>query len=896
MDDGVRSVSDSVEILKGTPSSDDVQRIISRLSTNDSIRLPSPESGKVVSILLDRILPDFYDSLQQSKSFCRNVLTILRSLTGIRGLLNLISIYTDIVLRQPNDQQARIKLQVLVTIMGDAITANIIVTLYRHFLSDSRRDLLWREVTALFAGGKIVAVAAAAKAAIDENEKPKSWWWTADGAKMLEFLGLELLRCQDEDISDEYLGKFFYRGLNFGYPNIFLKQFLNKHGFDAIKSLSKHLDIREKTLFAKAILRYLQSTYFDHDDAQTVTMSRKVSAAATILVHLIPLDEENSILQVVLGDQIGNQQLRRAVVTWIAFHGLQEQVFDDLLKMWSDKVVIRNVQITKQEVQTEVLGLLLPHLGSKYIRTVAQSRLYLTGVSNRLSAVSTHLRYTGMCLAVAINQRDSSGINLSFDDVPGFSAVYNEWAKLLQYKDSVIDEASIWEYFCAAETDKRAESESEIAGVPMLGTNSGKQAATPVDFSAESDSDDETDSEFEPYAIVDDDDDESSDDPTKITEKVLPPVYIIDLIKYFHETDSNSAVVKHKVALTNAAKIILRKAMFGQELVAASKELGTILSGIKNNFDLENFEKNKMNAMVALVLTVPEVIGPLYAESITFGDYSMQERLMMLSAIALGALHLSGRQSYEFDTLTQDMFASKILPEGIHDRFISSHDYPHGISRLGLSQVDVAIRTIQGDALRDPVTKATEAVVKDPGVLRISKRLQNERQKAANKISVQKNNVAKIAGNFFFFPLAAHWRYFTVSISRNEFGAIMAGHYIKSLAIILNASYPSATDILDMSMELFSILSTIRREVSDATIMESFLTAVLVIIEVNEEDTIINTFSKQLIEIKEYLDENWEGITDQRVHSMSAGVLIKITQLLEAYQRRLMGEYLAMGS
>ncbi|KAK9235258.1 telomere length regulation protein-domain-containing protein [Lipomyces kononenkoae] len=895
MDDGAQSVSDSVEILKGAPSSDDVLRIIHSLSKNHSIRLPSPESGKVVSILLGKILPDFYDPLKQSKSFCQDVHLILRSLTGIRGLVNLISMYTEIVQRQPNDQQARLKLQVLLTVMGDVITANIIVTLYRHFLSDSKRELLWREIMALFAGSKIVAAAAAAKAAINENHKPKSWWWIADGAKMSEFLGLELLRCEDGNISDETWGKFFYRGLSFGYANIFLNQFLNEHGFDAIKRLSKHLDVRERALFAKAVLRYLQNTYFDHEDTNTVTVSHKVSAVATILIHLIPLDEENNILELVLRDQIGNQRLRRAVVAWIVFHGLQEQVFDDLLKMWSDKIVIRNAQITKQEVQTEVLGLLLPHLGSKYIRTVAQSKVYLTGVSNRLSAISTHLRHTGMCLAVAVNQRDNSGINLSFDDVPGFSAVYCEWAKLLQHKDSVIDEASIWGYLSASETDKRAQPESTIVGVPMLSTNSGKQTAIPVDFSVQSDSDDETDSEFEPYAIVDDDE-SSDDDPTMRREKVLPPVYIIDLIKYFHESDSNTAFLKHKVALANAANIILRKATFGQELVAASKELGIILSGIKNNFNLENFETNKMNAMVALVITVPDVIGPLYAESVTFGDYSMQERLMMLSAIALGALHLSGKQPYEFDIDTGHMFASKVLPEGIHERFTSAHDYPYGVSRLGLLQVDDAIRTIQVDALQDSVTKATEAAVQEPGILRISKRLQNERQKAANKISVQKNNVAKIAGKSFFFPLAAHWRYFTVSVSRNDFGAIMAGHYVKSLAIILNASYPSATDILDMSMELFSILSTIRRDVSDATIMESFLTAVLVIIEVNEDDTIINTFSKQLIEVKEYLDANWEGITDKRVHSMSAGVLIKITQLLETYQRRLVGEYLAMGS
>ncbi|KAK9358242.1 telomere length regulation protein-domain-containing protein [Lipomyces starkeyi] len=898
MDDRVRSVSDSVEILKGAPSSNDVLQIIHSLSKNGSIRFPSPESGQVISILLNKIVPDFYDAMKQSKEFSQDVLMILRSLTGIRGLLNVLSICTDIVRRQPNDPQARNKLQALVTVLEDALSANILVTLYSQFMSDSKRDLYWREVTALFAGQKIVSAAAEAKAAIDENDKPKSWWWTADGAKMSEFLGLALLRCSNGEIGDAILGKFFIRALSSGYPNLFLSQLLNKQGFDFMKSISRHLDARETASFTKAVLRYLQTTYFDHEDTDAVRVSHKVSAAATILIYLIPLDEENNLLQIVLQQQIGNQRLRRAVVAWIAFHGLQEQVFDDLLKTWSDKIVIHNVQITKQEVQTEVLGLLLPHLGSKYIRIVAQSKQYLTGVSNRLGAVSTHLRYTGMCLAVAVNQRDNSGIKLSFDDVPGFPAVYCEWAKLLQYKDAVIDEASIWEYLTPrpSEGAKKTGPISSIVRMPISNTKTVKQTSAPIELNVENDSDDETDSEFEPYAIVEDESEDSDDDPTMRREKVLPPVYIIDLIKYFHETDSNTALLKHKVALANAAKIILRKATFGRELVAASKELGIILSGIKNNFDLENFEQNKMNAMVALVITVPEVIGPLYAESVTFGDYSLQERLTMLSALALAALHLSGRQSYEFDIDPQSMFTSRLLPEGIHERFISAQDYPHELSRLGLPKVDDAIKKIQVDALQESVTKATEAVAKEPGVLRISKRLQNERHRAANKISVQKNNVAQIAGKAFFFPLAAHWRYFTKSISRNEFGAIMAGHYIKTLAIILNASYPSATDILDMSMELFSILSTIRRDVSDAMIMESFLTAILVVIDVNEEDTIINTFSKQLIEIKEYLDANWDGITDQRVHNISAGVLIKITQLLQTYQRRLVGEYLTMGS
>ncbi|KAK9320582.1 telomere length regulation protein-domain-containing protein [Lipomyces orientalis] len=899
MEDRVRSISDSVDVLKGTPSADDVLRIIHGLSTISSTCVPSAESAQVMAVLLNKIVPDFYDALKQHKEISHDLLILLRSLTGIRALLNVVLMLTDIIRRQPNDSQARSKLQVLLTILGDVLSANILVTLYNHIKSHSKKDLYWREITALFASGKVTAVVAEAKAAIDANDKPESWWWIADGAKMMEFLGSEMLACGDGPVDDTILAKFCYRGLSSGYPNQFLHQLLNKKGFDLMKRISRHLDSREATSFTKALIRYLQTTYFDREDADAVITSHKISSAATVLMQLIPLDEEITILDLVLQQQVGNQRLRRTVVAWIVFHGLQEQVFDDLLKMWGDKVVIRNAQITKQEVQTEILGLLLPHLGSKYVRTVAQSKQYLTGVSNRLSAASTHLRYMGMCLAVAVNERDNSGIKLGFDDVLGFSAVYGEWSKLLQYKGAVMDETSMWEYLEArgSEPVLQISPVSKIVRVPISSTKMGKQpAAAPIDINVEKDSDDETDSEFEPYAILEDESEDSDDDPTMRREKVLPPVYIIDLIKYFHETESNTALLKHKVALANAAKVILRKAMFGRELETVSKELGIILSGIKNNYNLDDFEQDKMNAMVALVVSVPEVIGPLYAESVTFGDYSMQERLTMLSALALGTLHLSGIQSYDFGIDSESVFTSKLLPAGIHERFISAGDYPHGLARLGLLQFDDAINMIQKDTLQESITKATESVVKEPGVLRISKRLQNERQRAAGKISVQPNNVAKIAGKSFFFPLAAHWRYFSISSSRNEFGVVMAGHYIKTLAIILRASYPLSTDILDMSMELFSILSSIRRDVAEASIMESFLTAVLVVIDVNEEDTVISTFAKQLIEIKEYLDANWDRVTDQRVHSMAAGVLIKITQLLQTYHRRLVGEYLTMGS
>lgn len=552
--------------------------------------------------------------------------------------------------------------------------------------------------------------------------------------------------------------------------------------------------------------------------------------------------------------------------------------------------VFPSIETNKTVAQTEILLLIIPHLTVSYIKQTTQSPAFLEGVSNRLQAMRPKLRFMGMAFATALTARDDSSPRLKLDEVDGFDEEYNNWKPLLDIHDVVATDESCWD-----DLNDSQEIATENSQLIPERESGDSEEENPHQSGLESETEEE--GEFRPFAIIDDGSEDSDDDPTVRREKVRPPVYMIDLIAYFNDSNESTSAQKHKVALMHATKIILRKADYGQELATTSKELAQVLCGLRNNFGLNDFDQQKMNAMIALCVTAPETVSPLHAEYVTFGDYSLQERLIMLSSIALAALHLSGKSTYNFEVSREDMFPSRLLPPDIHARFALEKDYPQDLGRFGLSYIENSVRAIKSSSLRESVTNAIEnADTSKSGEIFVSRRLQTERdQRGGKNLAVQKNSLAKIAGQSFFFPLASRWKSFTSTLSRNAFGEMLLAHYVKTMAIILNSSYPAATDIFDMSSELMIIISTIRRDTGEPSVLEAIFTSILVIMDVNEEASLIQYFSKQFLEIKEYLEASWEGIGAEDVRNLAAGLLVKISEMVNKWQRRLVGEYISMG-
>lgn len=122
-------------------------------------------------------------------------------------------------------------------------------------------------------------------------------------------------------------------------------------------------------------------------------------------------------------------------------------------------------------------------------------------------------------------------------------------------------------------------------------------------------------------------------------------------------------------------------------------------------------------------------------------------------------------------------------------------------------------------------------------------------------------------------------------------------HYIKTLAIIVHASGTSTTLLSQVTSEFWDLLLSITSHPShDSTVLESLLFAFLTILEVNEDKRrLVEEQSRELVETQRWTEsifENAPGGDEEsdRVKMLAASVLIKLKDIVEKYQRLLVGE------
>ncbi|KAK9455870.1 telomere length regulation protein-domain-containing protein, partial [Dipodascopsis uninucleata] len=878
-----------LKILKNRPDINTIHSTIAKLSLNGIITIPSASVGDILNYIANSTLLEIYENLDEIKGLKRDLVTLFRSLAGIRALISSLSLLsTKQKLQSKSDHVEKSKTLILLDILSNVLNPGILCVLYSQIKNDKKCEFYWQDICSMFLGGKIMTSVCETVMLLKVDVHSRiNWYWLYDSREYASFIGKEIAKALSQNLDSSLIAKFLKRALTIANLDQVLPHLIDKESFESLAVLlDKSIGI-DFFQFYSSLIHYCQITFLaEAFDSQAA--SKHVAGAAFIFYRIFPEDQKQRILKLQL-QYSSNVLMRRAFVVWIVEIGWQKEAFNIILRQWGDPILIRNAQITRQEVMTEILLLLIPHLSTEQIHDVASGPDFLNGISERLQAITPAVRYMGMYLANAISERDSN--RPIFDGIPDFQDIYDEIKKRLAHHDHISDSGSFWDdlNFLTRETIslqkvRESESKSEVTDTGDVNSESHIYPSK-VNF-AESDSDDE----FEPYAIMDDGSEDSDDDPTLKREKILPPLYILDMISYLQETEADKgAVMKHKMALTKGATLILKKASYGSELESNAEELATILIGLKNNFGLVDFEKMKLRSMIALVFSVPNLIGPFFSRSLAYGDYSLQEQLMLLSALALGAVYLSGSRENAEIPLDEPYFASKRLPSHIESRFMAV-EYPYEIKSSGLSEVDHQIKEVQKTALSITAEKAINEVSKEPKILRVSRRLQIQREKIHN--GENKNKLAKIAGSHFFFPLATHWKLFAARMNGNPFGPITISHYVKTLSIILRFSYPSSPDILDMAAELFGMIMMLQRDATETSIMEAYLTATMIITEVIEPETLVRMFPRQILQVKEDLSMTWESLVDKRIHDMAAGVLLRLSELVNKYQILLIGGYL----
>lgn len=246
--------------------------------------------------------------------------------------------------------------------------------------------------------------------------------------------------------------------------------------------------------------------------------------------------------------------------------------------------------------------------------------------------------------------------------------------------------------------------------------------------------------------------------------KLKRPVYVRQLADLLRDKDSPESI---ELALTYGEPLIRAKRNFGGEVADNAVSVAGAVIALANPFHLDDFEAKRQGLLTALVACAPTHVPPFLAQQYFSQSYSLLQKGVMLTALAMGARELAGLSAPEPRTKAID-FPSKMLPAHLHNKYVTPADVPQG-----QGQLEGAI-----DGMRNLLlSKGAAAGEAHPEIAR-QKRLtvgQTKRRKVAEEGSLASRQMssaqpssqapvvpyAQVAGEYFVLPLVNRfWEYF----------------------------------------------------------------------------------------------------------------------------------------
>lgn len=221
--------------------------------------------------------------------------------------------------------------------------------------------------------------------------------------------------------------------------------------------------------------------------------------------------------------------------------------------------------------------------------------------------------------------------------------------------------------------------------------------------------------------------------------------YTRDLLTGLRSTDDHD---RYLLALSNAASLIRRKANFGREVSDHIEELASAIVGLNDPFEFDNFQEMRQQAMIAVLLAQPAQMAQWFARNFFEGDFSLDQRIAILTTLGLGARELAGFKNdgdiTRASALPKDSFPSKTLPDKLHKIYASES-----------SPVDSLAKRLERTMIEPMALNAADQL-SGPNALKVrtfSSRMEVEKRRT----KAIPNELAKIVAQNFFFPLTGRW-------------------------------------------------------------------------------------------------------------------------------------------
>lgn len=346
---------------------------------------------------------------------------------------------------------------------------------------------------------------------------------------------------------------------------------------------------------------------------------------------------------------------------------------------------------------------------------------------------------------------------------------------------------------------------------------------------------------------IDSDDDTDDDDPTIVKQdKLTKPIYIKQLLEYLTENEKDAnAYEKKRLALLNGSTLIRQK--FHQEILFYAEDLLTNLVALSTENKKQN--ESKLEMMISILVKIPDSVTHLYKLLLT-GDYSLQQRMVILTSASLSIRELRGYKDGLVKFEEKD-FASSKLPTNLHKFYL---ELP--LSSIQNTMMD-KIKTSQGQVLRKSSKLTKEVISLKPIVEGFYKNIVNKK---------------------YFFPLINLWYESGENIDIGHYTPIFLAQYISTLNLILHCAYPSAANLRDMIQEYLLVTTSILKlsTLDHLQVIESVITGVMIVCDIS---IVQDSFVEPLQFVQNWLVQNWEGIIDEKLKSLCAGLLLRLNDL-----------------
>ncbi|KAJ4324798.1 telomere binding protein [Neodidymelliopsis sp. IMI 364377] len=909
----IDSAQSALQALKSEPSYETISNVLDYLnSPTISFITPEPVYASVAHELINNVIPNFWELLKKRTKDAQKFAIVLRNPTGIGHIITrLRSLIAESRQSKAPGTTRSVSvslgdtLDVLGRVLsGDEVSHSIWTEIQTFGKNEVQKKLMWREFLAQVASGRVLSVRAEAE---DVMEVEGIATLRPGGHDFAEWLGrnvVHMLTIGDKSAACmTAMVEFSSKVLTLGYTDRLVGTILvvsiEQDQVGLFADLVRQMKAFEQRKFLNAALVYLVKEFFYSEMVAKldtpVASSPTISGAARLLHNII---SDNDILKDYLVASLTRSSIpsldeslgvRRSVIAVLAEDEDKLQtLFENCIKTFGDSVYIKHTPVLQQEALAQTLALCCGYVHRSqpmFVTMMAKSTYHVNGMSNRIGAASPRARFLGIAVGTAISKMiDKPELQLKIE-LEGSEFVEAKWYEhLTKVDDKTGSISDLRKKDKLTLRKNQSASRPKPASKPPM-TPSITEIKGPRVIEVLSDSDDEDD-DLVAYGKPDSDPEDEDDDPAAINRnKPIAPVYIRELITGLRNQEDYD---RHELALATAAPLIRRKANFGTEVMDHIKELATILTGLQNGLELETFAQQKQQALIAVLLAKPAQMAQWFARSFFSGDYSLTQRIAMLTTLGLGARELAGMK----DSSTEDLipaapsFPSNQLPPLLHKMYTEDKT----------SNPVTKLTSNMARAMLSPLASQAADTLSGPNILKVRTFSSRMEVEAARKKPIP-NALAQIVADNFFFPLTGRWWLQVRSSSDSIYTSThLLPPFLQTLSLLLNASGPNTLSLPQMTREYWDLLLSVRGLASnDKAILGALLFGFLMLLETNEnKERLATEQGKELMETQAWVKMVFEGLgagseEDERIRVLAAGVVIRCQEVVEKYQRRMAG-------